>query len=83
MRIFGHKREKRRRRRLHNEELHNQYCSPNIIRVIKSRIMRLVGHVERMGNEAQSTAVGKTEGKRPLGRSRRRWEDKLAWILGN
>ena len=57
-------------RKLHNEELNDLYCSPNIVRVIKSRIMRWAGHV------AQGV-VGKPEGKRPLGRARRRWEDDI------
>jgi hypothetical protein len=50
-RIFGPKREELIGgwRKLHNEELHNLYCSPIIIRIIKSRRMRWAGHVERMG----------------------------------
>jgi len=55
-------------RRLHNEELHNLYASPNVIRVIKSRAMRWLGHVACMG-EVRNTYkifVQKTEGKRPL-----------------
>jgi len=61
--------------RLHNEELSDLYCSPNIMRVIKSRRMRWAGHVARMGEERGSigSLVGKPEGKRPLGRPRRRW----------
>jgi hypothetical protein len=57
-------------RKLHNEELHNMYCSPNIIRMIKSRRMRWAGHVARMGEtwNAYRILVGKPEGKRPLGR---------------
>jgi hypothetical protein len=64
---------------LHNEELHILYSSSNIIKQIKSRTMRWVGHVARMGEERNVYRVlmGKPEGKRPLGRSRRRWED---WI---
>jgi hypothetical protein len=60
---------------LHNEELHNLYSSPSIIRVIKSRKMRLARHVARMGEKrnAYSILVGKPAGKRPLGRWRRRW----------
>jgi hypothetical protein len=62
---------------LHNEELHNLYSSPNIIRQIKSRRMRWARHVARMGEERNVYRVlmGKPEGKRPLGRSKRRWED--------
>ena len=61
-------------RRLHNEELNDLYSSPNIVLVIKSRRVRLSGHVARMGDErgAYRVLVGKPEGKRPLGRSRRR-----------
>jgi hypothetical protein len=62
-----------------NEELHDLYCSPNIVRMIKSRRMRWAGHVERMGGGEKRgvyrVLVGKPEGKRPLGRPRRRWED--------
>jgi hypothetical protein len=61
--------------KLHNEELHILYSSPNIIRQIKSRIMRWDGHVERMGEEMNvyTVLMGKLEGKRPLGRPRYRW----------
>jgi hypothetical protein len=54
---------------LHNEELHNLYFSPNIIRLIKSRNKRWTGHVARMGEKmnADRILVGKPEGKRPLG----------------
>jgi hypothetical protein len=64
------------RSKLHNEELHILYSSPNIIRHIKSRRMRWAGHVACMGEERNMYRVlmGKPEGKRPLGRSRRRWE---------
>jgi len=60
---------------LHNEELNDLYSSPNIVRVIKSRRMRWAGHVARMGQERglYRFLVGKSEGKRPLGRPRRRW----------
>jgi hypothetical protein len=57
-------------RKLHNEELHNLYSSPSIIRMMKLRRMRWAGHVARMGGEkriAYRILVGKPEGKRPLG----------------
>jgi hypothetical protein len=62
-------------RKLHNEELHNLYTSPSIIRMIKSRRMRGAGHVTRMGEKSNAyrILVGNPEGKRPLGRPRRRW----------
>jgi hypothetical protein len=55
-------------RKLHNEELHNLYSSPNIIRMIKSRRMRWAGHVARMGetNNAYRIFLGEPEGKIPL-----------------
>ena len=55
------------------------YCLPNIVRVIKSRRMRWAGHVARMGEErgVYRVLVGRTEGKRPLGRPRRRWVDNI------
>jgi len=64
-------------RRLHNEKLNDLYPSPNIVRVIKSRRMRWAGHVARMGEERGCIGflVGKPEGRRPLGRPRRRWVD--------
>ena len=60
-------------RRLHNEELYDLYCSPNNIRVIKSRKMRLAGHVARMGEMggAYRVLVGRPDGKKPTGRYRR------------
>jgi hypothetical protein len=66
-------------RRLHNEELNDLYSSPNIIRVIKSTRLRWAGHVARMGEErgAYRILVGRPEGRRPLGRTRRRWEDNI------
>jgi hypothetical protein len=68
---------------MHNEKLHNLYCSPSIIRIIKSRRMRWAGHVARMGEKrnAYRILVGKPEGKRPLGRPRRRWEDNIRMDL--
>jgi hypothetical protein len=68
---------------VHNEELHNLYSSPYIIRQIKSRRMRWAGHVARMGEERKvyKVLVGKPEGKRPLGRTGRRWEDGIRMDL--
>jgi hypothetical protein len=70
-------------RKLHNEELHDLYSSPSIVRVIKARKMRWVGHVACMGEVrgAYNILVGKTEGRRPLGRPRRRWEDNIKMDL--
>jgi hypothetical protein len=64
-------------RRLHNEELNDLYSSPNIVRVIKSRRIRWVGHVARVGEERRVYRVllGKPEERRPLGGPRRRWVD--------
>jgi hypothetical protein len=59
-------------RKVHNEELYDLYSSSCIIRMIKSKRMRLAGHVARMGEEAYRLLVGKPEGKRPLGRPRPR-----------
>ena len=66
-------------RKLHNEELNDLYSSPNIVRVIKSRRMRWAGHVARVEERrgVYRALVGKPEGKRPLGRPRRRWEDDI------
>jgi len=68
---------------LHNEELNDLYCSPNIVRVIKSRRMRWAGHVARMGEEREvyRFLVGKSGGKRLLGRLRRRWVDNIRMDL--
>jgi hypothetical protein len=76
-RIFGPKRDEvtGEWRKMHSKELHDMYSSP--IRIIKSRRMRWAGHVARMGEKknAYSLLVGKPEGKRPLGRPRRKWVD--------
>jgi hypothetical protein len=83
-RIFGPKGEEDGSwRKLHNNELHDLYSSPNIVRVIKSRKMRWAGHVARMGEGrgVYSVLVGRPEGKRPLGRPRRRWEDNIKMDL--
>ena len=80
-RIFGPKRDEvtGEWRNLYNEEFNDLYSSTNIVRVIKSRRMRWVEHVARMGERrvVYKFAVGKPEEKRPLGRPRRRWEDNL------
>jgi hypothetical protein len=84
-RIFGPKRNEViwDWRKLHNEELNDMNSSPNIVRVIKSRRMRWKGHVARMGEGrgVYRVLVGKPEGKRPLGRPRHRWEDKIKMDL--
>jgi hypothetical protein len=80
-RIFGPKRDGVTGgwRKLHDEELHNLYSSPSIIRIIKSKRMRRAGHVAWMGEKRNMyrLLVGKPEGKRPLGRPRRRWMDNI------
>jgi hypothetical protein len=80
-RIFGPKRDEVTGgwRKLHNEEIHNLYSSPSIIRVIKSRRMRWPGHVAHMEEKrnAYRILIGKPEGKRPLGRPRRRWVENI------
>jgi hypothetical protein len=70
-------------RKLHNDELHDLYSSPNIVRVIKSRRMMRAGYVARMGEDkgVYRVFVGKPEGKRPLERPRRRWEDNIKMDL--
>ena len=70
-------------RRIHNEKLNDLYCSPNIVRVITWRRMRWAGHVARMGEErgVYRVLVGKPEGRRPLGRPRRRWVDNIRMDL--
>jgi hypothetical protein len=74
-RIFGSKRDELigEWRKLHNEEFHDLYSSPSIIRIIKAMRMRWEGHVARMGEKrnAYRLLVGKPEGNRPLGRPRR------------
>jgi len=83
--IFGLRRDEEMGecRRLHNEELNDLYSSPNIVRVIKSRRMKWAGHVARMGEERMvyRVLVGKPEGKRPLGRPRRRWVNNIRMDL--
>jgi len=84
-RIFGPRRDKviGEWRRLHNEKLNDLFSSPNIVGVIKSRRMKWAGHVARMGEErgVYRVLVGKLEGKRPLGRPRRRWVDNIRMDL--
>jgi hypothetical protein len=71
-------------RKLHNKELRDLYSSPSIIRIIKLGRMGWAGHVARMGEKrnAYRLLVGKPEGKRPLGRPRRRWMDNIRMDLG-
>jgi hypothetical protein len=83
-RIFGPKREEDGSwRKLHNDELHSLYSSPNIVRVIESRRLRRARHVARMGEGrgVYVVLVGRAEGKKPLGKSRRRWEDNIKMDL--
>jgi hypothetical protein len=84
-RIFGPKRDEvtGEWRRLHNKELYALCSSPNIIQVIKSRRLRWAGHVAHMGERrgAYRALVGKPEGRRPLGRTRCRWEDNIKMDL--
>ena len=84
-RVFGPKRDEvtGEWRKLHNEELSDLYSLPNIVRVVKSRRMRWVGHVARVGEGrvVHRVLVGKPEGKRQLGRHRRRWEDNIKMDL--
>jgi hypothetical protein len=85
LRTFGPKRDEvtEEWRKLPNGELHTSYSSPDIIRHIKSRRMRWVGHVARM-EESRNTyrvLVGKPKGKRPLERQRHRWEDGIKMDL--
>jgi len=69
--------------KLNNEELNDLYSLPNIVRVVKSKRMRWAGHIARMGEDrgVHRALVGKSEGKRPLGRPRRRWEDNIKMYL--
>jgi hypothetical protein len=84
-RVFGSKRDEvtGEWRKLHNEELNDLYSSPNFVRVIKLRRMRWAGHVARVGERRTvcRVLVGKPEGKRPLGRPRRRWEEHIKMDL--
>jgi hypothetical protein len=84
-RIFGPKRDEVTGEwiKLHNEEFNDLYCSPNIMRAIKSSRMRWAGHVARIaeGRDVYKVLVGKPEGKRPLGVPRRRWEDNIKMDL--
>ena len=70
-------------RKLHNEELSDLCSLPNILRVVKSRRMRWAWHVARMGEESgvHRVLVGNPDGKRLLGRPRRRWEDNIKMDL--
>jgi hypothetical protein len=80
LRLFGPKREEDGSwRKIHNDELRTLYSSLNIVRVIKSKRMRWVGHVARMweGRGVYRILVVRPEGKRPLGRPRHRWEDNI------
>ena len=88
-RVFGPKRDEvtGEWRKVHNEELRDLYSLPNIVRVVKSRRMRSAGHVAPMGEGrgVHRVLVRKPEGKRPLGRPRRRWEDNIKmdlWEVG-
>ena len=91
LRVFGPKRDEVTGEwgKLHNEDLRDLYSLPNIMRVVKSRRMRWVGHMARVGKGrgVHGVLVGKPEGKRPLGRSRRRMEDNITtdpgWSIGS
>ena len=80
-RIFGPKGNKvtGEWRKLLDEELNDLYCSPDVVQVIKLKIMRWAGHVAHMveGRGIYRVVVGKPEGKRPLGRPKHRWEDNI------
>ncbi|KAJ4435418.1 hypothetical protein ANN_18033 [Periplaneta americana] len=83
--IFGAKRDEvtGEWRKLHNTELHALYSSPDIIRNIKSRRLKWAEHVARIreSRDAYRVLVRRPEGKRPLGRPRRRWEDNIEMDL--
>ena len=68
-------------RKLHSEELNDLYCSPNIVRVITSRRMRLAGMWRVWGRGVYRVLVGKPEGNRPFGRPRLRWEENIKMDL--
>jgi hypothetical protein len=84
-RVFGPKRDEvtGEWKKLHNEERNGLYSLPNIVRVVKSRRMRWAGHVVHMGEVrgVHRVLMGKPDGKRPLGRPRRRWEDNIKMDL--
>jgi len=84
-RVFGSKRDEvtGEWRKLHRGELRDLYSLPTIVRVVKSRRMRWEGHVARMGEGrgVHRVLVGKPEGRRPLGRPRRRWKDNIKMDL--
>ena len=84
-RIFGAKRGEvtGEWRKSHNEELNDLYSSPNIVWVVKSRIMRWAYHEARVGErrDVYRVLVGKPKGKRPPGRPKRRWENNIKMDL--
>jgi hypothetical protein len=83
--VFGPKRDEvtGKCRKLHNEELRDLYSLPNIVRLVRSRRMRWAVHVARIweGRGVHGVLVGRSEGQRPLGRPRRRWEDNIKMDL--
>jgi len=84
-RVFGTKKDEvtKEWRKLHNKELNDLFCSPNIVRVTKSRRIIWTGHVARTGDSRglYRVLVGKPGGKRPLGRPRSRWENNIKMDL--